>query len=332
MWAVRQQGSRIDMTEALVSSSELRPAADGTAFSLADDRAYRAWRDAKLADYPSSPDELTVDVAELAKPTAAETKAVLTACARANMCRYRSRQHVGDAQATRRALAAFARHFGLVDFEAHRSAEADGIVALEVVAQGGRLGYIPYTNRPIGWHTDGYYNYESPGRMIRSMLLHCVRSASTGGENGLLDHEIAYIRLRDENPDFIAALMHGKAMVIPANEEEGGKTRSENVGPVFVVDPETGALAMRYTGRKRNIRWRDDATTQAAVRALERVLTEDPLIMRIRLAPGEGVICNNVLHDRIGFEGEAEAAGGRLIYRIRSYNRVWEPDAAPAAA
>ena len=248
------------------------------------------------------------------------------------MCLYRSRQHLGDAQGTRRALAAFARHFGLIHFEAHRSAEADGIVALEVVAQGGRLGYIPYTNRPIGWHTDGYYNYEGPTRMIRSMLLHCVRSASEGGENGLLDHEIAYIRLRDENPGHIAALMQPDAMTIPANEEADGKTRAENTGPVFTLDPDTGGLTMRYTARKRNIRWRGDAATQAAVRALERVLSEDPLIMRIKLDPGDGVICNNVLHDRIGFETDPRPGPGRLLFRIRSYDRVREPGFAPQPA
>jgi alpha-ketoglutarate-dependent taurine dioxygenase len=313
----------------LITAQPRQPvAASAVIFSLGDDRAYRRWRDAKLAAYPRSPDELTVEVSALAAPTPAETEAVLGACRRANMCLYRSRQHLGDALATRRALGAFARHFGLSHFEDHRSADADGIVALEVVAEGGRLGYIPYTNRPIGWHTDGYYNYDGPGRMIRSMLLHCVRSASEGGANGFLDHEIAYIRLRDENPDFIAALMHPQALTIPANEEADGKLRAENTGPVFVLDPGSGGLTMRYTARKRNIRWREDAATQAAVRALERLLSEDPLIMRVKLGPGDGVICNNVLHDRIGFETDPEPGPGRLLYRIRSYDRIWDPSVA----
>jgi hypothetical protein len=304
----------------------------GSVFSLADDRAYRRWREDKLARYPRAADQLRVEVAILAAPSVAETQAVLEACRRANMCLYRSRQHLGDAAETRRALAAFARHFGLVHFEAHRSAADDGIVALETVAEGGRLGYIPYTNRPIGWHTDGYYNYQGPERMVRAMLLHCVRSASQGGENGLLDHDIVYIRLRDENPDFIAALMHPEVMTIPANEEANGKTRAENTGPVFVLDPDTGGLTMRYTARKRNIRWREDPATAAAVHALARVLGEEPLIMRVRLAPGEGVICNNVLHDRIGFETESGPGPGRLIYRIRAYDRVRDTEIAPQPA
>ena len=308
-------------------SQQRQPVASRSVFSLGDEGAYRRWRDAKLANYPRSPDELTVDLSALAAPTPAETRAVLSACRQANMCLFRSRQHLDD-PATRRNLAAFAHHFGLLRFEAHRSAEVDGIVALEVAAEGGRLGYIPHTNRPLGWHTDGYYNFQGPARVIRSMLLYCVRSANDGGENGLLDHEIAYIRLRDENPDYIAALMHPEAMTIPANEEANGKTRAENVGPVFVLDPDTGGLAMRYTARKRNIRWREDAATQAAVYALECALNEDSLIMRIRLAPGEGVICNNVLHNRSGFEAGASSQPGRLLYRIRSYDRVRELEAA----
>jgi len=293
---------------------------------LGNDDAYQRWRDAKIAGYPALPEALTVELSVLGAPTPGETKAILDACRRANMCLYHSRQGSGDPTETRRALAKFARHFGLRHFETQRSAEADGIVALEVVAGGGRRGYIPYTNRPIGWHTDGYYSYSGPDRMIRAMLLHCVRSARQGGENGLFDHEIAYIRLRDENPEFIAALMHPEAMTIPANEEEDGKTRAENTGPVFAVDPDTGRLAMRFTARKRNVRWRDDATTQSAVTALERVLSADPHIMRIKLGPGDGVICNNVLHNRIGFEADSEPGPGRLLYRIRSYDHVENPE------
>jgi alpha-ketoglutarate-dependent taurine dioxygenase len=303
-------------------SARRKLAPSGAVFALDDDQAYRRWREAKLANYPRSAQDIAVEISSLAAPTPAETEAVLALCGRANMCRYHCREHLGDVKETRRALAAFAKHFGLSRFEAHRSAEADGIVALEVSHERQQLGYIPYSSRSMGWHTDGYYNYEEPARMIRSMLLHCVRSADHGGENSLLDHEIAYIRLRDENPDFIAALMHPAAMTIPANEETNGKVRGENTGPVFALNPESGALSMRYTARKRNILWRDDAATRAAVSMLERVLREDPFVLRVKLAPGEGVICNNILHNRIEFETAEDKESGRLIYRIRSYDRI----------
>ena len=32
------------------------------------------------------------------------------------------------------------------------------------------------------------------------MILHCVRPARQGGDNRLLDHEMAYIALRDADP------------------------------------------------------------------------------------------------------------------------------------
>ena len=85
-------------------------------------------------------------------------------------------------------------------------------------------GTSPYTNRPLSWHTDGYYN--APEDRIRSFILHCCRNAERGGESALLDPEIAYIRLRDENPRFIAALMHDEAMTIPANHEADGSVRA----------------------------------------------------------------------------------------------------------
>jgi len=45
-------------------------------------------------------------------------------------------------------------------------------------------------------------------------LLYCAQDATEGGENQLLDHEIAYILLRDADPRFIEALMHPAAMTI----------------------------------------------------------------------------------------------------------------------
>ncbi len=77
-------------------------------------------------------------------------------------------------------------------------ADDDGISSVTVPGEGGRGDYIPYTNRPIRWHTDGYYN--PPERRIRAMVLHCVAPAASGGENALLDHEIAYLLLRDAIP------------------------------------------------------------------------------------------------------------------------------------
>jgi alpha-ketoglutarate-dependent taurine dioxygenase len=293
-------------------------------FSLDDERAYCAWRDAKLAAYPTEPEALRVEVSRLGAPSSSERAAIASLCRRANMAIYAAAAAGDDETAIRRDLRAFGAAFGLAAVEDHRSAEPDGIVRIEVVDQGGRLGYIPYTDRPINWHTDGYYNFHGPQRCIQAMLLHCVRGAAEGGTNRLLDFEIAYIRLRDSNPDFIAAFMHPGALTIPASVEADGSIRRENVGPVFYVDPRSGALGMRFTARKRYVVWRDDPSTRSALAALEAILADDPLIAQVRLRPGEGLICNNVLHDRSGFNPLAPPGRGRLMYRIRYGGRVME--------
>lgn len=99
---------------AMTATQLSQPVAGSCVFSLGDDPAYQDWRDAKLAAYPRLPEGLKVEVSDLAAITPAETRAMLAACGRANMCLYRSRQHLGDPQATRRALAAFVHHFGLI--------------------------------------------------------------------------------------------------------------------------------------------------------------------------------------------------------------------------
>ncbi|MBK5950143.1 hypothetical protein CH339_17220 [Rhodobium orientis] len=301
----------------------------GSPFDLANDAAYRAWRDEKLANFPKSAAELIVEVGNIGAVTAAERAAIVELNARANMAIYRCRSHCDDPATVRQRLRAFAGIFGLRHLEAHRSMDEEGLVALEVVREGGRHGFIPYTDKPIRWHTDGYYN--PPEAPIRAMLLHCVRPAAEGGENGLFDPEIAYIRLRDRDPALVKALMHPGAMAIPEHVEPDGSTRPRATGPVFSVDPVTDRLLMRFTERKRNIDWRDGDETTAAVAALRDILqSDDPLLFRYRLGAGEGVICNNVLHDRTGFVDDHRPGRTRLYFRARYIDRIEVRSAAAA--
>ena len=197
-------------------------------------------------------------------------------------------------------------------------ADDDGITALQVVDKQWRNRYIPYTNRPIHWHTDGYYN--GLDQQIYSLMLHCVRPASEGGENALFDPEIAYIRLRDENPAHIRALMAPDAMTIPANIEHDVIIRPARTGPVFSM-PYPNRLHMRYTARSHSIEWKDNTQTHAAVAALENLLeSDDPFIYRLTLQSGWGLISNNVLHDRSGFNDDKQQP--RLLYRLRYFDSV----------
>ena len=287
----------------------------------ADHAAYEAWREAKLATYPRCKEDFLVEVGDLGAPTRAERESIGRLARIANMAVYVTRSNLADERATRSDLIAFGRAFGLAAIEDHRSAEADGVVRIEIVDQGGRLGYIPYTDRPINWHTDGYYNYHGPETCVRAMLLHCMRPAGEGGVNRLLDPEIAYIRLRDSDPRLVEALSHPEAMAIPESVEANGRVRPVNVGPVFFTDAR-GGLGMRFTARKRNVVWRNDSATRSAVAQLESILATDPLVLEMRMEPGQGLICNNVLHDRSAFSPSAETGRDRLLFRIRYADRI----------
>lgn len=286
-------------------------------FNLQEQGAYQRWRARKLAEGRPTLADLVVQLRDPARPTAAELDALQARCGRFNSAIY----DCGDAPVDRKVLVALCARLGLRRLDGHLCADDDGVSSLRVMPAGSRHeGYIPYTNRPLSWHTDGYYNDES--QRIRAMLLHCRRPAAKGGENFLLDHERVYIRLRDEQPEWIAALMHPQAMTIPANVEQGEEIRPARTGPVFSVDRATGALHMRYTARKRNIEWRDDPLTREAVAALERLCADDnPDVVRVRLQAGQGIVSNNALHRRTGFE-DAPGAPGRWLYRARFHDRV----------
>ena len=286
-------------------------------FSLDDEHAYRAWRWQKLAGYPRRLDELQVEVADPTHPSAAEVGAILATVERANLALFRW----GRPSSAPPVLATFLGALGLLRLDHNPCAEEDGITALEVrPADDGRT-YIPYTNRPLSWHTDGYYN--DPARAVRAWALYCVSDAAAGGENEAWDHEVAYIRLRDRNPAWVRALMAPDAMTIPANEHQGAELRPARAGPVFAVDPADGHLQMRYSARARNIVWKDDPDTRAAAQALAGLFSAgDDHMLRFRLGPGEGVVSNNVLHRREGFQDDPAAGRRRLILRARYLDRV----------
>lgn len=276
--------------------------------NLLDPGSYPRWRDEKLGQAPASIEALMVEVDDLEALTPAEHAAILERCGKYNMAIYASRTIDPD-------MHRFARQFGLRGLDANWLAGEDGVSRIAVSHDGPREGYIPYTNKPIKWHTDGYYN--PPERKIRAMLLHCVRSASEGGENRLMDHEILYCLLMDDNPEYVRALLAPDAMTIPERIGENNVARKAETGPVFSFDGD-GKLHMRYTARTRSIEWKQDEATLAAVAALEAILaSSSPHIFHAKLQPGMGLVCNNVLHDRAGFSDVT-----RLLYRARYHDRV----------
>nr|VFJ71875.1 MAG: Taurine catabolism dioxygenase TauD, TfdA family [Candidatus Kentron sp. FW] len=283
-----------------------------TPFDSADDTAYRIWREAKLANYPTDIADLCVPVGDPRALTETEYQALLQRCRKTNMAIYQSA--IGR-ESDRNIPLALGIRFGLERLDRNKGSEEDAITSITVTDRGGRGEFIPYTNRPLHWHTDGYYN--APDRQIRGFLLHCVNPAQSGGVNAMMDHEIAYILLREETPAFISALMAPDAMTIPANDT---LKRPERSGPVFSTGSD-GTLHMRYTMRTRNIRWKEDPVLTAARTFLEQLLYSDsPYVFRATLQPGWGILNNNVLHDRTAFTDDPE--NQRLLYRARYYDRI----------
>ena len=276
---------------------------------------YREWRAAKLDRYPTGVDELVVNIGGLADLEHRATAAIRSSCRRANMAIYSCHENAADPAA----ILALAAHFGLHRIDHHLCASDDGVAELAVASAGARADYVPYSDRSLSWHTDGYYNDESS--RVRAVILHCVQDATTGGETAALDPEIVYIRLRDANPAFITALEHPECMTIPANVGNRGEIRPAVCGPVFSYDAADGALHMRYSARKKNIRWRDDPTTTAARKYLSALLVDESgPVLRFRLQPGQGLISNNVLHNRTAFEDGPSRK--RLLYRVRFFDRL----------
>jgi alpha-ketoglutarate-dependent taurine dioxygenase len=286
-----------------------------TPFHIEDEATYQAWRDQKLADYPTSIDELLVPVKDPRHLTPEEYAAIQRRVQKANMAIYIS--ETGSDPDPEIPLS-LGRQFGARQLNHNWLSDDTGLTSLKVAADGVRQQYIPYSNRAIKWHTDGYYN--RPEQQIHSLLLHCVASAGQGGENALLDHEIAYILLRDQDPSFITALMGSEVMTIPPRMNQGEVARQEETGPVFSIMP-CGNLHMRYTIRTRHVIWSEDPLTRQALAALSEILQSDsPYIFRGRLEAGMGLISNNILHDRTAFTDDEQ--GVRHLYRARYYDRL----------
>ena len=288
-------------------------------FDLNETHSYQQWREWKRSWYPVTVEDLLVPLVDPYSLSAEEKTAILDRCLKYNLAIYSCGQvkhDISDKNLSR----TLSKQLGLTRLDAHLCTDEDDISSLKVASSGKRhQGYIPYTNRAINWHTDGYYNVIS--KQIHALNLHVVQQAASGGENSVMDHEIAYIRLRQENPDYIRALMEPDVMMIPANiSKEGELIRPDRYGPVFSILPD-GNLHMRYTARTRSIEWKQDPVVEQAITLLHDYLhTDSPYIYRGTLQSGQGLISNNVLHDRAAFTDDDEHK--RHYYRARYFDRI----------
>lgn len=310
-------------------------------FKLSNINEYQQWRDSKLKRAQTNTKKTIINI-KMTPPTFltdlhsnAANEAIIAECYRDNYCLYSIEDHETLNIAESRDLVnLLAKDCGVSQFDGNICADNDGLTSICISKHEGQHEYIPYTDKKLNWHTDGYYNLLE--NTIHSMLLHCFHAAENGGESAFLDHEIVYILLRDQNPDWIRALTQDNVMTIPANILKGKTIRAEQTGPVFSLSP-LGQLHMRYSARKKNIIWNQDKDTSEAIDFLQRLLNVNDdvnynvdnsdiegseYIVRRTLKAGQGIISRNVLHCRSSFTDKEQANEKRLLFRGRFHDEL----------
>ena len=280
-----------------------------------DSKAVSRWCGARREAYASVGAGQWIEIEDPYRLRKAERDAIASRCARFNLALYRFARAKTDPDA----LSAFASEMGLERRDLTLGADRRGIASVRVARSPRGPEMIPFTSRALNWHTDGYYN--APGQSVRAVVMHCAAPAASGGENALLDPDLVYAAMHEQDPAFVGALAHPCAMTIPEHEADGVLVRPARIGPVFRFLDDPPCLHMRYTMRTRSIRWRSTPATARAVAALEAAIASlSAHHVHVRFEAGEGVICNNALHRRAAFvDGEDSH---RTVLRIRSFDPV----------
>jgi len=271
----------------------------------------------KLAHYETTADNIIVEIKDPRNLTLPERNSLLRGIRKFSFIIY----HCRLVSFSKSDLKALGMQLGLNRIDGNFCADANSISSLRDSTEGIRSRYIPYTNQPLGWHTDGYYN--GADKLIRSFILHCVTPAPDGGTNQFLDPDIVFLLLNNIDEELPAALSDPESFTIPADNEQTGGNQPGRSGPVYFIDAVTGSLHMRYTARQRNITWNPDpAIRKAAIQLKEVIEGASQYTLTHKLEAGQGMICNNVLHRRTGFVNGESTRLQRLFYRARYYDRV----------
>jgi gamma-butyrobetaine dioxygenase len=167
------------------------------------------------------------------------------------------------------------------------------------------------TDLPIGPHTDNPYRDPAP----TIQLLHCVTSAASGGQFGLLDGFRAAAQLRAEDPPAFECLTH--TVVTFAYADATADVRATR--PMIERNSAGLIRAIRYDSRSMQpMRPRGGATPAQAAeemrefylayRAFAAIMLRPYLMLRFDLAPGDCVVLDNTrtLHSLSGFAATGE--------------------------
>ncbi|MBX2835736.1 MAG: TauD/TfdA family dioxygenase [Gammaproteobacteria bacterium] len=215
-----------------------------------------------------------------------------------------------DDNEQRKAAVNLYAELGLADADDGVLIGADNLSLLENSVNTERKRFVPYSDRAMNWHTDGYYNAQDAH--VRSFCLHCLQPAAIGGELTILDDELLLIALYDRYPYCVKPLTHPQAMLLPKSRDELGPDRPDRVVPVFSVD-NNQRLLTRFTTRQRNIDWRDENTLDAARTASELLNQLKHWHTTLKLQAGQGIITRNILHCRTSFVDHDKNSGRKIL-------------------
>lgn len=279
-------------------------------FNLDAGEDYKKWREEKLAAYPRSVAELVVELGDMTALTEAEKGKIRELVERANMCVYTA----GTADLGMDSLLALGRQLGVCYTDkSRRHSNSDELTNSGILNRA-----IPFTTRHVRWHTDA--TYYGSDNTIQSLFLLCKRPAVEGGSNKVLDSEILYILLRDKDPDALRVLTNKNCFKYkdPKTDEI-----AENLGGKVFWTNSGGNLCHRFSFRRMDMAWSEDADVQAAKAVLESMIQDEcEYVIEGRLESGLGLISNNVLHTREKLVDSEDAAQKRLLFRARFFDRV----------
>ncbi len=276
---------------------------------------YQYWRDEKLAHAPTQLNDCIVEIDDAFNLRLAEKDKILSLCQQGNFALFQ----IQPVDQYDEAIVSINTQLGLKDFDQHLFVKTQGLALISQSNKKDQGEFIPYTDKSLGWHTDGYYN--AIEQRIRAFSLFCVRPALAGGANEWIDPQMIYLLLREHNPDITKALTHPEAMTIPEHKVDGKVRRATSTGPIFFIDELTNELSMRYTQRKKNIELLDSAEIKQAVEHLDTQLnTNTDYHFQHTMQTGQGLLCNNVLHKRNHFTDDKHSP--RLLLRGRYFNRI----------
>ena len=263
------------------------------------------WAEEKEKNIPQNSDGILVNIHDINNVKTSEIAKIKETIYKYNSCIYSSK----IALKSNTNLLKFVELVGMKTYDCN-NIESNEISTITPL-QNSKINYIPYTDKPLNWHTDGYYDKKS----IFSWLLHCVNPATQGGENYLLDHELVLREYLLRNDD-IDNLMAEDALTIPASKDT---SRPEISTYIFSFKNKYRRLHMRFSMRKDNIG--TSAKASPAIIKLKEIIENDcaKYSLTYKLQKNEGIITNNILHGRKAFKDDKVK---RKLLRIRSYERL----------